>query len=102
MTFEPRRRSGPSSARPGVLEDISSAYDSPATTVDDWVVVIGRQQLADDGAAVRALRRDRARSSPTTSRDPSTSCSVAPRDVRRRSIDGCDATEPGSDAILAA
>ena len=29
--------------RPGVLEDISSAYDSPATTVDDWVAVIGRQ-----------------------------------------------------------
>ena len=24
-------------ARPGVLEDISSAYDSPATTVDDWI-----------------------------------------------------------------
>ena len=30
-------------ARPGVLEDISSAYDSPAKTVDDWVDVIGRQ-----------------------------------------------------------
>lgn len=30
-------------ARPGVLEDISSAYDSPASTVDDWVDVIGRQ-----------------------------------------------------------
>jgi spermidine synthase len=30
--------------RPGVLEDISSAYDSPATTVDAWVDVIARQQ----------------------------------------------------------
>ncbi len=31
-------------ARPGVLEDISSAYDSPASTVDDWVDVIAKQQ----------------------------------------------------------
>ena len=30
-------------ARPGILEDISSAYDSPATTVDDWVDVIAEQ-----------------------------------------------------------
>jgi hypothetical protein len=30
--------------RPGVLEDISSAYDSPASTIDEWVRVIGRQQ----------------------------------------------------------
>jgi predicted membrane-bound spermidine synthase len=30
-------------ARPGILEDISSAYDSPATTVDAWVDVIARQ-----------------------------------------------------------
>jgi spermidine synthase len=30
-------------ARPGVLEDISSAYDSPAKTVDDWIDVIRRQ-----------------------------------------------------------
>ncbi len=30
-------------ARPGVLADISSAYDSPASTVDDWVDVIERQ-----------------------------------------------------------
>ena len=30
-------------ARPGVLEDISSAYDSPASTVDEWVDVIARQ-----------------------------------------------------------
>lgn len=30
-------------ARPGVLADISSAYDSPARTVDDWVAVIARE-----------------------------------------------------------
>ncbi len=30
-------------ARPGVLEDISSAYDSPAHTIDEWVAVIERQ-----------------------------------------------------------
>ncbi len=30
-------------ARPGVLDDISSAYDSPASTVDGWVDVIARQ-----------------------------------------------------------
>ena len=36
-------------ARPGVLADISSAYDSPAKTVDDWVKVIARQTwLAGD------------------------------------------------------
>jgi spermidine synthase len=29
--------------RPGVLDDISSAYDSPARSIDDWVAVIGRQ-----------------------------------------------------------
>jgi spermidine synthase len=29
--------------RPGVLEDISSAFDSPATTVEGWVDVIKRQ-----------------------------------------------------------
>jgi spermidine synthase len=38
-------------ARPGVLEDISSAYDSPAKTVDAWVDVIGRQTFATDDAA---------------------------------------------------
>jgi len=31
-------------ARPGVLEDISSAYDSPATTVDGWLAIIARQR----------------------------------------------------------
>ena len=39
-------------ARPGVLEDISSAFDSPAKTVDDWLAVIERQiWMADDAAA---------------------------------------------------
>jgi spermidine synthase len=41
-------------ARPGVLEDISSAYDSPAKTVDDWIAVIRRQTWAS-GDDVRAL-----------------------------------------------
>ena len=40
-------------ARPGVLADISSAYDSPATTADDWVDVIARQHWLD-GEAVTA------------------------------------------------
>jgi spermidine synthase len=39
-------------ARPGVLEDISSAYDSPAKTVDDWIDVIRRQTWLT-GAAVQ-------------------------------------------------
>ena len=46
-------------ARPGVLEDISSAYDSPAKTVDAWVDVIARQTWLD-GDAVRGPRRSRA------------------------------------------
>ena len=42
-------------ARPGVLEDISSAYDSPAKTVDDWVNVIKRQTwLTGDAARAQA------------------------------------------------
>ncbi|MEX1173127.1 MAG: fused MFS/spermidine synthase [Chloroflexota bacterium] len=45
-------------ARPGVLDDISSAYDSPADTVDGWVDVIRRQRWLDDGAAVRAYAGD--------------------------------------------
>ena len=40
-------------ARPGVLADISSAYDSPASTVDGWVDVIARQTWAS-GEAVHA------------------------------------------------
>ncbi len=38
-------------ARPGVLEDISSAYDSPASTVDDWLAVIDRQTWMTADAA---------------------------------------------------
>ena len=41
-------------ARPGVLEDISSAYDSPAKTVDAWVQVIARQTWLTGNAAVTA------------------------------------------------
>ncbi len=37
--------------RPGVLADISSAYDSPATTVDAWIEVIQRQRWLDDAGA---------------------------------------------------
>ncbi|MES1239622.1 MAG: hypothetical protein ABUL57_02035, partial [Chloroflexota bacterium] len=44
-------------ARPGVLEDISSAYDSPASTVDAWVDVIHEQQWMDDATA-RAFAGD--------------------------------------------
>ena len=43
LTFEPDAIRGVL-ARPGVLEDISTAYDSPATTVEDWISVIARQQ----------------------------------------------------------
>jgi hypothetical protein len=36
-------------ARPGILEDISSAYDSPAKTIDAWVSRInGIRWIADD------------------------------------------------------
>jgi len=36
-------------ARPGVLEDISSAFDSPASSIDSWIEVIDRQTwLAGD------------------------------------------------------
>jgi spermidine synthase len=38
-------------ARPGVLDDISSAFDSPAKTVDDWVGVIDRQTWMSGDAA---------------------------------------------------
>lgn len=41
-------------ARPGVLEDLSAAYDSPADTVEGWITVIGRQTWLT-GAAVRAF-----------------------------------------------
>jgi spermidine synthase len=39
--------------RPGVLADISSAYDSPATTIDDWMAVVARQTWQTGGEAVR-------------------------------------------------
>ena len=39
-------------ARPGILDDISSAYDSPASTLDAWLAVIDRQTWLT-GAAVR-------------------------------------------------
>ena len=34
--------------RPGILDDISSAYDSPASTVDDWLAVLDRQRWMVD------------------------------------------------------
>jgi spermidine synthase len=37
--------------RPGVLEDISSAYDSPAETVEDWIEVIDQQTWFHDDTA---------------------------------------------------
>ena len=43
--------------RPGVLEDISSAYDSPATTIDGWLSVIAQQQWLA-GAEVGAYAGD--------------------------------------------
>ena len=43
--------------RPGILEDISSAFDSPVSTVDDWIALIDDQTwLVDD--AVRAYAGD--------------------------------------------
>jgi spermidine synthase len=38
--------------RPGVLADISSAYDSPADTVDDWLDVIDTQTWLDTSSAL--------------------------------------------------
>ncbi len=40
--------------RPGVLDDISTAYDSPATTIDAWIDVIEEQIWLPDAAAVTA------------------------------------------------
>ena len=37
-------------SRPGVLADLSSAFDSPAKTVDDWVSVIARQTWLSEAA----------------------------------------------------
>jgi predicted membrane-bound spermidine synthase len=36
--------------RPGILEDISSAFDSPAATTNQWLGVIGRQFWISDDA----------------------------------------------------
>jgi spermidine synthase len=56
MTFEPDAIRA-ILARPGILEDISSAYDSPAATVEEWISVIARQQWLD-GPAVAAYAGD--------------------------------------------
>ena len=42
-------------ARPGVLEDISSAYDSPANTVDAWIEIIARQTWLTGDASISLL-----------------------------------------------
>ena len=63
MTFDAGRSIRAVLARPGVLEDISSAYDSPATTVDDWVVGHRRASTwLERRRRSTALRRRRARS----------------------------------------
>ena len=41
--------------RPGVLTDISTAYDSPASSVEDWLAVIQEQIWLPDAAAVAAF-----------------------------------------------
>ncbi|MDH5244671.1 MAG: hypothetical protein OEX05_12115, partial [Chloroflexota bacterium] len=45
-------------SRPGVLEDVSSAYDSPVSTVDEWVAVIDQHQWLADADAVRSYVGD--------------------------------------------
>jgi spermidine synthase len=44
--------------RPGVLEDISSAYDSPEATVDGWARLIRELVRLDTAAEVRAAAGD--------------------------------------------
>lgn len=44
--------------RPGILADISSAYDSPAADVDGWIEVIDAQRWLADTDAVRAYVGD--------------------------------------------
>ena len=51
-----RRRSERSSARPGILEDISTAYDSPAKTVDGWITQIDELDWIDDERGRRVHR----------------------------------------------
>jgi hypothetical protein len=41
-------------ARPGVLADISRAFDSPATTIDDWVDVIAQETWLAGAAVLEA------------------------------------------------
>jgi hypothetical protein len=54
-------------ARPGMLEDISSAYDSPTNTVDKWIEEIHRQtwlagaQVAEAAGAGPLITDDRPR-----------------------------------------
>ena len=50
LTFDPAAVQA-AVERPGVLADISSAYDSPASTVADWVAVIERQRWLDNAGA---------------------------------------------------
>ena len=59
--------------RPGVLEDISSAYDSPETTLEGWAALI--PELVTCPRPVWPFVPATARWSPTTGRCPSTSCS---------------------------
>ncbi len=40
--------------RPGVLEDVSTAYDSPASTIDAWIDVLAEQTWLPDATAVAA------------------------------------------------
>jgi hypothetical protein len=44
-------------ARPGILADISSAYDSPEKTIDGWVTVIARQTWLTGDAVRQAAGR---------------------------------------------
>ena len=46
-------------ARPGVLADISSAYDSPAKTVDAWVDEITRMTWLQGDDVTAFARRGR-------------------------------------------
>jgi hypothetical protein len=41
--------------RPGILEDISSAYDSPARTIDAWITRIDQLRWASDEELDRAI-----------------------------------------------
>ena len=73
--LRPEATSAPSSRGPASSRTSRRAYDSPATTVDEWVDVIDRPDLARRRRG-RAPTSATARSSPTTARDPSISCCV--------------------------